>query len=80
MKFIAVVIIGNWFLGFEQDNIFYNNLETYEPKWVNPVLNTIGVNSLRIGGLQFIASDSIYITYYDSLKNSNRFFWLIKRN
>ena len=28
------------------------NLEAYEPKLVNPVLNNIGVNSLRLGGLQ----------------------------
>ena len=27
-------------------------LEASEPKWVNPILNIIGVNSLRIGGLQ----------------------------
>ena len=27
------------------------NLEVSEPKWVNPVLNIIGVNTLRLGGL-----------------------------
>ena len=26
-------------------------MEAYEPKWVNPVLNIIGVNSLKLGGL-----------------------------
>ena len=30
----------------------YYYMETSEPKWVNPVLNTIGVNSLRLGGLE----------------------------
>ena len=28
-----------------------NDLEASEPKWVNPVLNNVGVNSLRLGGL-----------------------------
>ena len=26
-------------------------MEAFEPKWVNPVLNIIGVNSFRLGGL-----------------------------
>ena len=25
-------------------------VEAFEPKWVNPVLNIIGVNSLKLGG------------------------------
>ena len=28
-------------------------MEASKPKWVNPVLNIIGVNSPRLGGLQF---------------------------
>ena len=31
-------------------------LEATEPKWVNPVLNIIGVNSLRLGGFQLCLS------------------------
>ena len=27
-------------------------MEASEPKWVNPIFNIIGVNSLRLGGLQ----------------------------
>ena len=27
-------------------------MEASEPKWVNPVLTTIGVNSLKLGGLR----------------------------
>ena len=30
------------------------HMKAFEPKWVNPVLNTIRVNSLRLGGLHFI--------------------------
>ena len=33
-------------------------LETSEPKWVNSILNIIGVNSFRLGGLQI--KDAIY--------------------
>ena len=59
------------------DNVFYDikilniykkililntiKLETSEPKWVNPVLNTIVVDSLWIGGLQI---------YYSLLRTS----------
>ena len=35
--------------GIELFNRIY--MEASEPKSVNPVLNTIGVNSLRLGGL-----------------------------
>ena len=28
-------------------------MDASEPKWVNHILNTIGVNSLKLGGLQF---------------------------
>ena len=31
--------------------IFMSYLEASESKWVNPVLSSIGVNSLRLGGL-----------------------------
>ena len=27
-------------------------MEDFEPKWVNPILNNIEVNSLRLGGHQ----------------------------
>ena len=30
------------------------NMEASKPKWVNPILNIIGVNSLRLGGLHII--------------------------
>ena len=33
-----------------------------EPKWVNPVLNIIGVNSLRLGGLQL--TNMVYFSLY----------------
>ena len=29
-------------------------METSEPKWVNPVMNIIGVNSLMLEGLQIL--------------------------
>ena len=29
-------------------------LEAFEPKWVDSILNVIGVNSLGVGGLQFL--------------------------
>ena len=45
-------------------------MEASKPKWVNPVLNTIGVNSLRLGGLQ--------ITYVDlALCIEGYFYWTI---
>ena len=47
--------------------LFY--MEASEPKWVNPVLNIIGVNSLRLGGLHI----TVLITYIicDWLYNKN---------
>ena len=33
----------------------------YEPKWVNPVLNLIGVNSLRLGGFHLKAGNGVSI-------------------
>ena len=35
-------------------------METSEPKSVKPVLNTIGVNSLRFGGLQINNTSEVY--------------------
>ena len=37
-------------ISFVKNTIDY--MEESEPKWVNPVLNIIGVNSLRLGGFQ----------------------------
>ena len=34
-------------------------MEASEPKWVNPVLNIIGVNSIRLGGLQISVSNIV---------------------
>ena len=34
-------------------------MEASESKWVNPVLNIIGVNSLRLGGIQLISKSFI---------------------
>ena len=34
-------------------------MEASEPKWVNPVLNIIRVNSLRLGGLHIICTTTI---------------------
>ena len=36
-----------------------DELGAFEPKWVNPVLNIIGVNSLKLGGLQILIMSSI---------------------
>ena len=33
-------------------NVINHLLEASEPKWVNPVFNTIGVNTLRLEGVQ----------------------------
>ena len=43
-----------WYLTWKK---FHVNiyLEASEPKWVNPVLNTIGVNSLKLGGLHLVS-------------------------
>ena len=39
-------------------------MEASEPKRVNPVLNTIGVNSLRLEGLHLMSHNEILVTYY----------------
>ena len=57
---------------FSTQKVFNNdktkiNFEASEPKWVNPVLNIIGVNSLRLGGLQI----NLSFTFYRFLKNFN---------
>ena len=45
-------------------------LEVSEPKWVNPILNNIGVNSLRFGGLHlpvwFISIQSYLLNFGNS--------------
>ena len=45
-------------------------MEASEPKWVNPVLNIIGVNSLRLGGLQLSS-----ITEENWAFFCNKIFW-----
>ena len=35
-------------------SVMKNYMEASKPKWVNPVLDIIGVNSLRLGGLHVI--------------------------
>ena len=54
-------------------------LEASEPKWVNPVLNLFGVNSLMLGGLHFINSRKC--TCYRSRLHLlwNHFRWSIVR-
>ena len=49
------------------------NLEAFESKWVNPILNIIGVNSLRLRGLQFCFKICIIIKYVFHI------FWIIIR-
>ena len=39
-------------------------LEASEPKWVNPKLNIIGVNSLRLGGFQLEVNYMILFLHY----------------
>ena len=41
-------------------------LEVSEPRWVNPILNIIGVNSLRLGGLHIFE----YNEYDSSIKDN----------
>ena len=43
-------------VSFNQDFLKFilEHMEAFEPKWVNPVLNIIGVNSFRLGGLQIL--------------------------
>ena len=37
-------------------------MEASEPKWVNPILNIIWVNSFKLGGLQILlGSDTLFI-------------------
>ena len=36
-------------------------MEASEPKWVNPVLNTVGVTLLRLGGLHIIIIITIFL-------------------
>ena len=45
-------IHSNWEKKFIIKGKNYNELETSKPKWVNPILNIIGVNLLRLGGRQ----------------------------
>ena len=40
----------------------YTHLEVSEPKWVNPVLNIIEINSLRLGGIHLFYSFSTELT------------------
>ena len=35
-------------------NLMYFDMEASEPNWVNSILNIIGVNSLKLGGLHVI--------------------------
>ena len=53
-------------------------MEGSEPKWVNPILNSTGVNSLRLGGPQivFIQFYTYYIDYMDYIWNNKTFYWL----
>ena len=44
---------GNLFLSLNLLILNYY-MEAYEPKCVNPVLNSIGVNSLKLGGLHIL--------------------------
>ena len=52
--------------------LFYGKCE---PKWVNPVLDIIGVNSLRLGGLHLVHISNmwaaIYILSKKNLKSVN---------
>ena len=47
-------------------------MEAFEPKWVNPVLKTIGVNTLRLGGLQillrFLRNNHNIIRFFERFK------------
>ena len=38
-----------------KSEIILSQMEASEPKWVNPVLNIVGVNSFRLGGLQMFS-------------------------
>ena len=43
-------------------------MESSEPKWVNPVLNTVGVNSFRLGGLKIVCQEIIYYLFINQPK------------
>ena len=43
----------NWII-FDQSNKTAFHIEASEPKWVNPVLNIIGVNSLRLRDIHIL--------------------------
>ena len=51
------------FLGVIEYSIYEAKayMEASELKWVNPVLNIIGVNSLSLGGY-YMLDDPVYIT------------------
>ena len=54
-------------------------MEPSDPKWVNSIYNIIGVNSLRLGGLQIIMSKSgsfiSVMSGYCALNSSNLIKW-----
>ena len=46
--------MANLCIIYHYHGMITEQMEALESKWVNPVLDIIGVNSLRIGGLQMI--------------------------
>ena len=49
------------------DNMRYH-MKASEPKWVNPVLNIIAVNSLRLGDLHITIQGTANSMWYESIK------------
>ena len=69
----TVTKFGNWYWFGKQnitlDIIYINHyLEASKPKWVNPILNIIGINSLRLGGLHFRNTTIIYSVHFQEMK------------
>ena len=49
-----IMLIDHNMISFDCMLINEEYLEAFEPKWVNPILNIIEVNTLRPGGLRII--------------------------
>ena len=60
MVTFIVIIVTNLDLINEYNDELIDIMEASEPKWVNPKLNIIGVNPLRLGDLQLC----LYFTFF----------------
>ena len=53
-------MVSNCLYFYWYDVVDLGEIEAFEPKWVNSILYIIGVNSLRLGGLQIIIKNQYW--------------------